>query len=104
MKECAGKSDEEILKYLKNKCGIFKWQDYLTQMTTMVMTLCRQIEKDQQAFRDCINKAIDKKVAAMAGKKNLRPEEIVQALKNAEKEVQKDIEELEKQVSDVTGY
>lgn len=40
----------------------------------------------------------------MAGKKNLTPEEIVQALKNAEKEVQKDIADLEKQVSDLAGY
>ena len=40
----------------------------------------------------------------MAGKKSLKPEEIVQALKNAEKEVQKDIADLEKQVSDITGY
>lgn len=51
-----------------------------------------------------MNKALESKAAAMAGKKNLKPEEIVQALKNAEKEVQKDITELEKQVSDITGY
>ena len=104
MKECSGKSDEDILNYLKNKCGILKYEDCLMRILQTTTQICRTFEANQQTFKDTINKAIEKTTAAMAGKKNLRPDEIVQALKNAEKEVQKDIVDLEKQVSDITGY
>lgn len=104
MKECSGKSDDEVLNYLKNKCGILKYEDCLMRIMETTTQICRLFEENQVAFKNTVNKAIQKKTTAMAGKKNLKPEEIVQALKNAEKEVQKDIADLEKQVSDITGY
>ena len=32
MKECSGKSDDEVLNYLKSKCGILKYEDYLIRI------------------------------------------------------------------------